>query len=244
MVAYVYAADERPDIHLGDFAGILQVDSYGGYTALGKRRGQRLSLAFCWSHVRRKFYDLAASSPVATEILRRIAMLYAVEDKVRRSTAEQRRLQRAERSRVIVEDLKLYLDGRLRQISAKSKLAAAIRYGTTRWDGLVRFIDDGRIELDTNTVERSIRPLALNRKNALFAGSDEGGDNWAVIATLIKNCMGGINPHDWLTQTLTALAQVHPANRVQESCPGSTWADVTAYAIERHCCGAPKSAEA
>lgn len=223
MVAYIYAADrkaERPDIHLGDFAGILQVDGYGGYTALAKRRGQQLSLAFCWSHLRRKFYDLAASSPVATEILRRIAMLYAIEDEVRGSAAEQRRLQRAERSRIIVEDLKLYLDGRLRQISAKSKLAEAIRYATSRWAGLVRFIDDGRIELDTNTVERSIRPLALNRKNAFFAGSDEGGDNWAVIATLIENCkLGAINPNDWLTQTLTALANGHPANRVHELMP-------------------------
>ncbi|SEQ69750.1 IS66 C-terminal element [Sphingobium sp. YR768] len=99
-------------------------------------------------------------------------------------------------------------------------MAEAIRYATTRWDGLVRFIDDGRIELDTNTVERSIRSLALNRKNALFAGSDEGGDSWAVIATLIENCkLAGINPHDWLNQTLTALANGHPANRVQELMP-------------------------
>lgn len=147
-------------------------------------------------------------------------MLYAIEDEVRGSAAEQRRLQRAEHSRIIVEDLKLYLDGRLRQISAKSKLAEAIRYATSRWAGLVRFIDDGRIELDTNTVERSIRPLALNRKNALFAGSDEGGDIWAVIATLIENCkLGAINPNDWLTQTLTALANGHPANRVHELMP-------------------------
>ena len=99
-------------------------------------------------------------------------------------------------------------------------MAEAIRYATSRWAGLVRFIDDGRIELDTNTVERSIRPLALNRKNALFAGSDEGGDNWAVIATLIENCkLGAINPNDWLTQTLTALANGHPANRVHELMP-------------------------
>ena len=84
-----------------------------------------------------------------------------------------------------------------RQVSAKSKLGEAIRYALTRWDGLSRFLDDGRIELDSNTVERSIRPLALNRKNALFAGSDEGGDNWAVIATLIESCkLNGINPHD------------------------------------------------
>jgi transposase len=222
MVAYVYAADrkaERPEAHLGDFAGILQVDGYGGYAALAKRR-QQVSLAFCWSHVRRKFYDLAEKSPVATEILKRIAKLYEVEDQVRGSSAEQRRAVRDEHSRILVDDLKVYLDARLRQLSAKSKLAEAIRYAVSRWDGLVRFLDDGRIELDTNTVERAIRPLALNRKNALFAGSDEGGDNWAVIATLIENCkLSGINPHTWLTETLTKLAAGHPANAVGELMP-------------------------
>lgn len=222
MVAYVYAPDrkaERPDAHLGDFAGILQVDGYGGYTALAKRH-QQVSLAFCWSHVRRKFFELADKSPVATEILRRIAMLYALEDEVRGTSAEQRRAMRAEHSRVVVDDLKLYLEARLRQVSAKSKLADAIRYALSRWDGLSRFLDDGRVDLDTNTVERSIRPLALNRKNALFAGSDEGGDNWAVIATLIENCkLSGINPHDWLTRTLVALAEGYPANRLAELMP-------------------------
>jgi len=219
MVAYVYAPDrkaERPGTHLGDFAGILQVDGYGGYTALAKRR-QQVFLAFCWSHVRRKFYKLAETSPVATETLRRIAMLYAIEDEVRGSPAEQRRAAREERSRVIVDDLKLYLEARLRQVSAKSKLAEAIRYPLGRWNGLAHFLDDGRIDLDTNTVERSIRPIALNRKNALFAGSDEGGDNGAVIATLIENCkLSGINPHDWLTRTLVAPANGHPANRLAE----------------------------
>ncbi|SHN57665.1 transposase domain-containing protein, partial [Erythrobacter sanguineus] len=83
-----------------------------------------------------------------------------------------------------------------------------------------RFLDDGRIDLDNNAVERAIRPLALNRKNALFAGSDEGGDNWAVIATLIENCkLNGINPHTWLTATLTSLANGHPVSRVDELLP-------------------------
>ena len=221
MVAYVYAADrkaERPEAHLGNFAGILQVDGYGAYAALARRR-QQVRLAFCWAHVRRKFYKLAPSSPVATEVLRRIAALYAIEDEVRGSSAEQRRVVRAEQSRAIVEDLHRYLDARLRQVSAKSKLEA-IRYALTRWDGLSRFIDDGRIDLDSNTVERSIRPLALNRKNALFAGLDEGGDNWAVIATLIECCkLNGVNPHDWLTGTLASLADGHPANRVAELMP-------------------------
>ena len=222
MVAYVYAADrkgERAEAHLGDFAGILQVDGYGGYAALARRR-QQISLAFCWAHVRRKFYELADTSPVATEVLRRVALLYAIEDEVRGLSAEQRRAARHDRSRVIVDDLRQYLDARNRQVSAKSKLGEAIRYAITRWDGLSCFLDDGRVDLDSNTVERSIRPLALNRKNALFAGSDEGGDNWAVIATLIENCkLSGINPHTWLTDTLARLANGHPANAVGELMP-------------------------
>jgi hypothetical protein len=170
--------------------------------------------------VRRKFYDLADTSPVATEVLRRIALLYAIEGEVRGSPAKQRRMVRDERSRVIVDDLHQYLEARNRQVSAKSRLGEAIRYALTRWEGLSRFIDDGRIDLDSNTVERSIRPLALNRKNALFAGSDEGGDNWAVIATLIECCkLGAINPHEWLTETLTRLANGHPANGVCDLMP-------------------------
>jgi transposase len=227
MVAYVYAADrkgERAEAHLGDFAGILQVDGYGGYAALARRR-QQISLAFCWAHVRRKFYELADTSPVATEVLRRVALLYAIEDEGRGLSSEQRRDVRHDRSSVIVDDLRQYLEARNRQVSAKSKLGEAIRYALTRWDGLSRFLDDGRIDLDSNTVERSIRPLALNRKNALFAGSDEGGDNWAVIATLIENCkLSGINPHSWLTDTLAKLANGHPANGVGELMPWTAMA--------------------
>ena len=222
LVAYVYAADrraERPEMHLGEFAGILQVDGYGGYAALARRR-QQVQLAFCWAHVRRKFYELAQTSPVATEVLRRIALLYAIEDEVRGSPAEQRRVVRHERSRGIVDDLHQHLEALARQVSAKSKLGEGIRYALTRWEGLSRFLDDGRIDLDSNTVERSIRPLALNRKNALFAGSDEGGDNWAVIATLIECCkLNAINLHAWLTQTLTSIANGYPVNRLGELMP-------------------------
>lgn len=222
MVAYVYAADrkgERAEAHLKDFAGILQVDGYGGYAALARRRND-VSLAFCWAHVRRKFYELADSSPVATEVLRRIASLYAIEEAVRGSSADERRRVRDEQSRMIVDDLRHYLEARERQVSAKSKLKEAIRYALTRWSGLARFLDDGRVDLDSNTVERSIRPLALNRKNALFAGSDEGGDNWAVIATLIENCkLNGLDPQAWLSDTLSKLANGHSANRIAELMP-------------------------
>lgn len=222
MVAYVYAADrktERPEAHLHGFAGILQVDGYGAYAALA-RRHQQIRLAFCWAHVRRKFYELAESSPVAADVLRHVASLYAIEDEIRGLSADERRRVRDQRSRPIIDDLHKFLEARGRQVSAKAKLGEAISYALKRWDGLTRFLDDGRIDLDNNAVERAIRPLALNRKNALFAGSDEGGDNWAVIATLIENCkLTGINPHTWLTATLSSLANGHPASRIDELLP-------------------------
>jgi transposase len=222
MVAYVYAGDrktERPEAHLSGFAGILQVDGYSAYAALA-RRHQQIRLAFCWAHVRRKFYELAENSPVAADVLRHVASLYAIEDEIRGLCADERLSVRDQRSRPIVDDLHKFLEARGRQVSAKAKLGEAISYALKRWDGLTRFLGDGRIDLDNNAVERAIRPLALNRKNALFAGSDEGGDNWAVIATLIENCkLTGINPHTWLTATLTSLANGHPASRIDELLP-------------------------
>ncbi|WP_188946365.1 IS66 family transposase, partial [Polymorphobacter multimanifer] len=89
-------------------------------------------------------------------------------------------------------------------------LADAIRYATSRWTGLTLFLEDGRAEMDSNTVERTIRPIALNRKNALFAGSDDGGDNWAIIASLIETAkLNAVDPLAWLTDTLERLARGH-----------------------------------
>ena len=120
----------------------------------------------------------------------------------------------------MVKDLRQFLDAKLGQVSRKSKLAEAIRYALTRWDGLTRFLVDGRVELDNNSVERSIRPLALNRKNALFAGSDDGGDHWAIVATMIENCkLSGVNPQAWLTQTLTKLANGHKQTQLNQLMP-------------------------
>ncbi|MDN3575151.1 IS66 family transposase, partial [Methylobacterium longum] len=188
-VAYVYAPDRtagRPIAHLCGFAGVLQVDGYAAYESLAKGGGVRL--AYCWSHVRRQFYDLAAASPIATETLARIAALYRIEAEIRGRSAEERRVVRQERSRPVVEALEPWLREKLGLLSRKSNLAEAIRYALSRWAGLSLFLDDGRVEIDSNTVERTIRPLALNRKNALFAGSDGGGEHWAVIASLIETC--------------------------------------------------------
>lgn len=156
-----------------------------------------------WRIVRRSQQRLCAASPCFTPSKTRFGA-----HQLSSATAA-----RVDQSRLIVDDLHHYPDARNRQVSAKSKLGEAIRYTLIRREGLSRFIDDGRIDLDSNTVERSIRPLALNRKSALFVGSDEGDDNWAVIATLMECCkLNAVNPHEWLTNALTRLADGHPAN--------------------------------
>jgi len=190
IVAYVYAPDRtaaRPIAHLVGFRDTLQVHGYGGYKVLAE--GGTVQLAFCWAHVRRRFYELAQGgmAPIATEALTRIAALYRIEDDIRGRPADQRRNPRQQRSRPLVEALQPWLREKLSLISQKTKLAEAIRYALSRWAGLSLFLQDGRIEIDNNVVERAIRPLALNRKNALFAGSDGGGEHWAVTASLIES---------------------------------------------------------
>jgi transposase len=222
-VAYVYAPDrkaERPVAHLKGFSGVLQVDGYGGYRALAQTGDVRL--AFCWSHVRRRFYELAAAgpAPIAAQALQWIGELYAVEADIRGRPADERRAVRQDRSRPVIEALEPWLRARLETISQKSKLAEAIRYALSRWEGLSRFLEDGRIEIDSNTVERAIRPLALNRKNALFAGSDAGGEHWAVLASLIETCkINGVEPHAYLADVLSRLVNAHPNSRIDELLP-------------------------
>lgn len=165
-VAYVYVPDrkaERPVTYLEGFTGVLQVDGYAGYRKLAE--GGAVRLAFCWAHVRRVFYDLqtGGSAPIVSEALRRIAQLYAVEAEIRGPDAEARRRERQARSTPLIADLKAWLEKQLATVSRKSTLAEAIRYALSRWEGLTLFLDDGRVEIDSNSVERSIRPLAIAR---------------------------------------------------------------------------------
>ena len=223
VVAYVYAPDRkaaRPIAHLAGFRGVLQVDGYGGYKVLAERGEVRL--AFCWSHVRRRFYELAqgGAAPIATEALRRIAALYRIEDDIRGHAADQRRAVRQQRSRPLIEALQPWLREKLSLISQKTKLAEAIRYALSRWTGLSLFLEDGRIEIDNNVVERAIRPIALTRKNALFAGSDGGAEHWAVIASLIESCkLLGVEPHGYLADVITRIVNGHPQPRLDELMP-------------------------
>jgi transposase len=226
-VLYSYAPGrgaEHAVALLNGFAGVLQTDGYTAYHGLTKtgRDAGAVTLAHCWAHVRRKFYDIAqgSPSPIAAEALRRIAILYEIEAEIRGQSAAARRAVRQDRTKPVVEALKAWLLERLAEVSGKSVIAGAIRYALGLWDGLIRFLDDGRLEIDSNTVERSMRPIALNRKNALFAGSDQGGENWALLASLIETCkLNSVNPQAWLTDVLAKLVNNWPNNRLDELMP-------------------------
>ncbi len=223
LAVYVYAPNrkaEQPIAHLAGFKGVLQVDGYAGYRPLAEK-GDVL-LAFCWTHVRRRFYELAVggSMPIASEALERIAALYAIEKDIRGRSADERRAVRQDRSRPILDALEPWLREKLALISQKSKLAEAIRYALSRWNGLTLFVDDGRVEIDSNVVERAIRPIALNRKNALFAGSDGGAENWAIVASLIETCkLNGVDPNAWMADTLAKIVNGHLNSEIDELLP-------------------------
>jgi len=228
-VAFTYApgrSGQHADNILKDFSGILQVDGYAGYNRLLKRPAQDMKLAYCWAHARRKLHDVAQSgaAPIAQEGLAQIQALYRIEKDLRGLSADQRRAARQDRSRPIIDDFELWLAQSRSRISAKSPTGEALKYIAKYWEGLCRFLDDGRIELDNNPVERTIRPIALNRKNALFAGHDAGAQNWAVIASLIETCkLNGIEPHGYLSGVLSAIAQGHKQKNIDVLLP-CNWA--------------------
>ena len=209
-VAYVYSENRQgvhPRSHLAQFTGVLQVDGYTGFSRLTGERPV-VELAFCWAHVRRKFFDFyhATGSPIAAEALRRIAELYHIEARIRgRLPNDRARIRQAE-SRPLVGAMKSWLDGEIARVSAKSALAEAIRYALRHWKGLVLFLDDGRVEIDSNTVERTIRPIKLGAKYHLFAGSDGGAESWAVLASLIQTAkLNDVEPFAYLRDVLERI---------------------------------------
>lgn len=230
MVAYRFEDSRGADCvtrHLSGFTGILQVDGYSAYTNLAKTRAktgsnETVQLAGCWAHLRRKFYDLHISgvSQAATDTVLAMTELWRIEDEVRGKDADSRAARRQEKSSTTVASLFELWEKELGKVSGKSKTAEAIRYALTRREALERFLTDGRIEIDPNIVERAIRPQTITRKNSLFAGSEGGGRTWATVATLLQTCkMNGVDPLDWLSQTLTRIAQGWPASEIEALMP-------------------------
>jgi transposase len=171
--------------------------------------------------VRRGFYDLAkAKAPIATETLQRIAALYEIEAGIRGHSAADRLALRQAESRPLVAEMRVWFEAQIAKLPARGPTAEAIRYALNHWDGLERFLEDGRIELDNNSVERAMRPVCLSRKNSLFAGSDEGGENWACLASLIETCkLNRVNPQAYFADLLTRLVNGWPQRRIDELMP-------------------------
>jgi transposase len=221
-VWFVYSPDRKgahPHRHLATFSGTLQADGYAGFNRLYE--SGRIQEAACWAHVRRKFFDLhqAHASPIASEAIQRIGQLYTIENEIRGRSPSERQEVRNARARPLLTSLHEWFKTTLAKISRKSETAAAIGYALARWPALMRYCDNGHIEIDNNAAERALRAVALGRKNYLFAGSDAGGERAAVIYSLLGSAkLNGIDPEAYLTSVLSRIAD-HPINRIEELLP-------------------------
>ncbi|MDR3425019.1 MAG: IS66 family transposase [Alphaproteobacteria bacterium] len=219
-VAYVFAGGRgKKEIvgQLAGFEGVLQVDGYAAYTALAgdKKRAGQIRLAFCLVHARRNFVKVhkTTNSPFAKEVIERIGAVYAIEKRIRGLDAEQRRAVRQAETKPLMETLKARLEETKDGISLRSTLVKAIDYALERWAGLTLFLEDGRLEPDTNVVERSIRPISIGKKNSLFCGDEGGGETWAILASLLNTAkMNGLDPEIYLTDVLERMVSGRTTN--------------------------------
>src|SRR5215471_17187538 len=212
--AFFYSPDRggvHPDAHLATYAGLMQADAYAGFNRLyeaGRQPGP-ITAAMCWAHARRKFFDVARlnKAPIAAEAVARIDALFEIERDINGKPPPERQRVRAEHSRPLAAELKLWLQAQRAKLSAHSETAKAIAYSLNRWSGLVRFLDDRRLCMTNNAAERALRCVAVGRHNWTFAGSDEGGRRAAAIYTLVETCkLCDVDPRAWLADVLARLS--------------------------------------
>ena len=219
---YKYSANrkgEHPLMHLKGFTGSMHADGYTGYNKAVADNA--IIEVACLAHVRRKFFDVheATGSSLAQEAITRIAALYAIEKEIKGKLPDIRKAARQALSKPLLQELEQWLKDTQQTISGKSPLAAAMRYACKRLPKLAVYLDDGCLEIDNNTAERAMRPIALGRKNYMFVGSDAGGKSAAILYTLIQTAkMNNINPQAWLTDVLERIAD-HPINKVEDLAP-------------------------
>ena len=209
----------RPGDHLKHYQGWMHADGYAGFNDL--YRSGRVREVACMAHIRRKFVDVQQSqgSAIAEEAIRRIAHFYAVEKQARGKPPDERARIRQAQAKPILGALEVWLAAQLSKISGKTPLARAIRYAITRLKRLRPYLDHGILELDNNTAERAMRPIAVGRKNWLFAGSQSGGKSAAIAYTLIETAkLNSLDPQAWLTNVLGRIAD-HKINRIEELLP-------------------------
>jgi transposase len=222
-------AGEHPQGHLAGYVGLMQADAFNGYNDLyrANRKPVPILEAACWSHGRRKFFDLAKTgeAPIAAEAVRRIDELFAIERAINGKAPEQRLAVRREKSAPLVTDLEIWIRQQRDLLSSGNDTAKAINYLLNRWAAFTRFLDDGRVCLTNNAAERALRGVAVGRRNWTFAGSDAGGHRAAAIYTLIETCkMNDVDPQAWLADVLARLPD-HPASKVADLLPWNWKAD-------------------
>jgi transposase len=230
-VWFQYSANrkgEHPARHLKNFTGILQADAYAGYNVLYEEDDEdkscRIIEAGCWSHARRKFWDIHVkqhrlAGTQAHQALVRIGEIFKVEAGVNGRSTLRRRRMRQTRTKPVLKEMKNWMNETLAQVSAKSPMALAIGYSLGNWTALTNFVGDGRMDAHNNTAERALRGVAIGRKNYLHLGSDAGGHTAAVIYTLLGTAkLNGINPQRYLHYVLDRIAD-HPSNRIDELLP-------------------------
>jgi transposase len=219
---YQFSTDREgrhPADHLSKYNGWMHADGYAGFNRLYEN-GAVQEVA-CMAHVRRKFVDIfkASGLEVAEEAIKRIALLYAVEKEARGKDPAERVRLRQGKAQPIFNELEEWLQAQLPRIPGKSDLAKAIRYALTRMKKMRAYLDHGVLELDNNTAERSMRCVALGRKNYLFVGSEGGGKAAAIAYTLIETAkLNSVDPQAWLTDVLTRIAD-HKITRIDELMP-------------------------
>ena len=221
-VCYFYSPDRtgaRPLAHLKNFRGILHADAYSGYNGV---YNEKVSEAACWAHFRRKFYEVTVVSNnanIAIEVLEEIGKIYKIEEEIRGKQPEERLRIRRERSKELVESLFLKMKEKLGKLPQKSMTGKAINYGLNNQAALLRFLEDGKIEIDNNAAERALRSVAIGRKNWLFAGSDIGGETAAVFYSLIETAkLNNINPWRYLRQ-IFANIQDYNSKKIADLLP-------------------------
>lgn len=227
---------EHPTGHLMGWQGILQADAYAGYNQLydQKRSPGPVTSALCWSHARRKFFELAdvesnirkgkspkEISPIAFEAVKRIDALFKIERDINGKSPDERHEARQRLSAPLVADLERWLRGERALLSKHAKVAKAIDYllSPNHWSGFTSFLKDGRICLTNNAAERSLRGVALGRKSWLFAGSERGGQRAAAMYSLIGTAkLNGIDPQAWLADVIARISDI-PVSRLHELLP-------------------------
>lgn len=237
-VFFRYSPDrksEHPLEHLRGYSGYLQADAYAGYNKLydPERKPGPIIAVGCWAHARRELEAIVKSDPKSIAMLgvRMIRQLYKIEDQARGQSLDVRRALREE-ARPLVAQFFDWVDATLALVSAQSTLGKALGYFVNQRKTLLRYLDDARLEIDNNLAENSIRPIAIGRKNFLFAGADIGGVRAAAIYTVVQTCkLNGVNPEEYLTDYLRKVAEGFPASRIDELLPWN-WKRGSGYRYE------------